>query len=72
METIQAYRASNGQLFETEVKCEECEVSIRWREKIDAFISSSFCEYQKSVHRSMCRKTIIGWEQYKTKAQLGD
>ncbi len=72
METIQAYRASNGQLFETEVKCEECEVSILWREKISEFIESPYCDYQKNVHRSMCRKVITGWEQFKTKAALGD
>ena len=72
METVQAFKASDGKLYETLLYCQEHEISLRWRKKIDEYIASPYCQYQKSVHKNMCSNMIIGWEQFKTKTQLED
>jgi len=72
MEQVQAFKASDGHLFDNISQCEEHETSLLWRAKIDDFIQSPYCDYQKNVHRSMCSKMIIGWEQYKSKEQIRD
>ena len=70
MEQVQAFKASDGSLFPTPVLCEDHEISLRWRERIDQYLGSDYCEYKVGTHRGMCYKMVLGWEQFKSKEQL--
>jgi len=70
MEQVTAFKANDGLIFTTTLQCEEHEVSLRWREKVDEYINSEYCGYKAGVHRGMCYKMVIGWEQFKSNEQL--
>jgi hypothetical protein len=63
METIQAWKAADGHLFETEEECKEHEFSIRWRPRIQAFQASPFYPYRQGspAQTTMLEKMLVGW-----------
>lgn len=66
-EKVEAYKASDGTLYDTERQCNKHETSLKWREKIDAFCMSEFCDYKSGAHRGIANKVIVGWEEFKVK-----
>ena len=70
METVEAFKASDGALFPTPNLCENHETSLKWRARIDEYIASEYCNYKGSPHRGMCAKMVLGWEQFKSREQL--
>lgn len=68
MEAVQAYQASDGNIFKTITECQEHEISLIWRERIQEFNESGSNPYPSVTHASMVRKTIVAWETYKTGA----
>jgi hypothetical protein len=44
---VEAFRASDGQLFETAELCQEHEVSMVLRSRIGGFVASDFFPYSK-------------------------
>ena len=66
MQKVEAYRASDGALFATLQLCQEHEVSLLWRARIDEYIGSKFCPYTKGTAQSnMTFKVVVSWEQFK-------
>jgi hypothetical protein len=69
MEQINAYKASDGRLFETADQCQEHEVSLLWRVRIDEFMQSPLCPYRAGTAQAgMMGRMIIAWENFKTGA----
>lgn len=66
MEKIEAFKASDGALFATADECQEHEVSLLWRARVEEFCNSRFCPYPSGAQRSMVGKTVVGWERFKT------
>lgn len=68
MESVQAYQATDGNIFKTITECQEHEISLVWRERIEEFNKSSSNPYPSGAQTGIVRKTIIAWETYKTGA----
>ena len=63
---VEAYRASNGRLFETAQECRIHETALIWRTCINQFVESDFCPCQRGTTQEwMVHKVIVGWEQFK-------
>lgn len=66
MEKVEAYRASDGLLFETEEQCAEHEVSLIWRARIVEFMDSALCPYSRNTaQHNMAFKIVVAWELFK-------
>ena len=69
MQKVEAYRASDGTLFETQEECQEHEVALTWRARIDDFIESGLCPYTKgTAHANMALRLVVAWELFKERA----
>jgi hypothetical protein len=68
MEQITAFRASDGAIFGSVDECQEHEVSLLWRSRINEFIASGLNPYPSGAQNGMARKVIVAWERYKTGA----
>jgi len=68
METVTAYKASDGAIFGSVDECQEHEVSLLWRARIDEFTASGLNPYPSGAQAGMCRKIIVAWERFKTGA----
>lgn len=64
VEQITAFKASDGAIFATADECQEHEVSLLWRQRIDEFTQSGLNPYPSG----MARKIIVAWERFKTGA----
>lgn len=66
MQQVEAFRASDGQLFETAELCLEHEASMVWRSRIDEFVASDLYPYRKKAAPTrMAEKVIVAWEAFK-------
>lgn len=66
MNKIEAFQASDGVLFATKEQCQTHESSLTWRTRINEFVESDFCPYQRgTAQEGMVHKVIVGWEQFK-------
>lgn len=68
MEEVTAFKASDGALFSNPGDCQEHEVSLLWRARIDEFTASGLNPYPTGAQAGMCRKIIVSWERFKTGA----
>jgi hypothetical protein len=68
MEQVTAYMSSDGNIFATVDQCQEHEVSLLWRQRIDEFTASGLNPYPSGAQFGMTRKIIIAWERFKTGA----
>jgi len=68
MEQITAFKASDGAIFVTADECQEHEVSLLWRQRIDEFTQSGLNPYPSGAQFGMARKVIVAWERFKTGA----
>jgi hypothetical protein len=68
MEQVTAFKASDGALFGTADDCQEHEISLLWRQRIDEFTASGMNPYTQGAQAGMCRKIIVAWERFKTGA----
>lgn len=68
MEQVSAFRASDGALFADADGCQEHEVSLLWRTRVDEFSASGLNPYPTGTHAGMARKVIIAWERFKSGA----
>lgn len=46
--------------------CQDYEVSLVWRNRIDEFQKSGLSPYPASPHASMAARVIVAWERFKT------
>jgi hypothetical protein len=74
MDKVEAYKASDGALFESERECQEHEVSLVWRARIGEFMDSDLFPYRGSgAMPGIAFKVIVAWEAFKASAPpLGD
>lgn len=63
---VQAYKSSDGRLFDTQEQALEWEHSLLWQDKIANFSMHSTCPYPSGAQQGMMRKIIIAWELFKT------
>lgn len=71
MNKVEAYKSSDGKLFETEFSCQEHEISLAWLSRISGFQSSEFNPYNNDARsKGMAAKIIVAWEMYKGQAVL--
>jgi hypothetical protein len=65
MQKVEAYQATDGELFTSAESCQEHETSLLWRDRLEEFQSSKFCPYPSGAQAGMLRKIVIGWERFK-------
>ena len=64
-EQINAFRASDGKLFNTLAEALEWEDEKVWAEKVAQFFASGTAPYAEGTYSSMSKKIIVAWERYK-------
>ena len=67
MEQIQAFKTSDGRLFDHSVQAERHELFLKKQIIVDEFLDGELNPYQGIAQRSIARSTIINWELWKTK-----
>ena len=67
METIQAYKTSDGKLFEDSVQAERHELFLLKQEVVEGFLASELNSYQAVAQRAIARSSIVNWELWKLK-----
>jgi hypothetical protein len=65
MKKVEAFEASDGTLLRSETECQEYEISLVWRSRIDEFLCSDITPYSGSAHATMAQKIIVAWENFK-------
>ena len=65
MEQVQAFAASDGALFLNAEHCQEHELSLIWRDRINKFSASGLNPYPNGAQAGIARKVIIAWERFK-------
>lgn len=68
MEQVTAFKASDGALFSTPDDCQDHEISLLWRQRIDEFSASGLNPYPNGAQAGIARKVIVAWERFKTGA----
>jgi hypothetical protein len=67
MKTINAYKTSDDEIFETLEAAEYHEMLVSEREIIEDFLRSNLNNYKGHAHKAMARTAIINWEIWKEK-----
>jgi hypothetical protein len=65
MDVIQAYRTTDGQLFDNQLAAERHQVFVDRQDIIEGFLESELNDYKGSAHRGIAAKSVINWEIYK-------
>jgi len=67
MKQVQAFRTSDGKLFDEPLQAERHELFLKKQMIVDEFLDGELNPYQGIAQRSIARSTIINWELWKTK-----
>lgn len=67
MEQIQAYRSSDGTLWENKEKAERHEIFLKKDMVIEEFLNDPINPYRGLAQKTIARSTIINWEFWKNK-----
>jgi hypothetical protein len=67
MKQVQAFRTSDGKLFDEPLQAERHELFLKKQMIVDEFLDGELNPYQAIAQRSIARSTIINWELWKTK-----
>ena len=67
MEKIQAYKTSDGKLFDDSLQAERHELFLNKQLIVDEFLDGDLNPYKAMAQRSIARSTIINWELWKNK-----
>lgn len=70
MKTVNAYKTSDGTLFETSEAAERHEMFLGKESVVEAFLDSELNAYTGHAHRAMARNTIVNWELWKSKNEI--
>ena len=65
MDIIQAYRTTDGQLFDNQLAAERHQVFVDRQDLIEAFLDSELNDYPKAAQRSIVALAVVNWEIYK-------
>jgi hypothetical protein len=67
MEKIEAFKASDGSLWESREKAERQELFLQKDMIVEEFLDNDINPYKALAQRSIARTTIINWELWKNK-----
>jgi len=67
MKKIEAFKASDGMLWEDKEKAERHELFLSKNMIVEEFLDSNTNPYKALAQRSIARTTIINWELWKNK-----
>jgi len=67
MEQIQAYRSSDGTLWDNKEKAERHEIFLKKDMVIEEFLNDPINPYKGLAQKTIARATIINWEFWKNK-----
>ena len=67
MEKIEAFKASDGSLWESQDKAERQELFLQKDMIVEEFLDDNINPYKSLAQRSIARTTIINWELWKNK-----
>jgi len=67
MEQIQAFKTSDGKLFDDSTQAERHELFLKKQMVVEEFLDGGLNPYQAIAQRSIARSTIINWELWKIK-----
>jgi hypothetical protein len=67
MQKIEAFRASDGTLWEDKDKAERHELFLKKDMIVEEFLDNDINPYKALAQRSIARTTIINWELWKNK-----
>ena len=70
MESINAFKASDGTIFEFEEQAERHELFLSKESTIETFLNSPLNSYTGVAHRGMARQTVINWQLWKSKNEI--
>lgn len=65
MEKIEAFRASDGTLWDNKQKAERHELFLQKDMIVEEFLDNDINPYKALAQRSIARTTIINWELWK-------
>jgi len=63
---VEAFKTSDGKLFETDEEARAYERTLTRKNKISAFLISAANPYQSSIQRDLLERAIPLWEDYRT------
>jgi hypothetical protein len=67
MKKIEAFKASDGMLWEDKEKAERHELFLSKNMIVEEFLDGNINPYKALAQRSIARTTIINWELWKNK-----
>ena len=67
MEQIQAYRSSDGTLWDNKEKAERHEIFLKKDMVIEEFLNDPINPYKGLAQKTIARATIINWEFWKNR-----
>ena len=67
MQKIEAFRASDGTLWEDKEKAERHELFLKKDMIVEEFLDNEINPYKNASQRTVARTTIINWEFWKNK-----
>jgi len=67
MDTIQAYKTSDGKLFEDSLEAERHELFLQKLQIVEEFLASELNSYQAVAQRAIARSSVVNWEFWKLK-----
>ena len=67
MKTVQAFKTSDGKLFDDSLQAERHELFLNKQLIVEEFLDGDLNPYKAMAQRSIARSTIINWELWKNK-----
>jgi hypothetical protein len=67
MEKIQAYKTSDGKLFEDSLQADRHELFLGKLQIVEEFLASELNSYQAVAQRAIARSSVVNWEFWKLK-----
>ena len=67
MEQIQAFKTSDGKLFDEPLQAERHELFLKKQMILEEFLDGDLNPYQSMSQKSIARSSIINWEFWKVK-----
>jgi hypothetical protein len=67
MEKVQAFKTTDGTLFDNVIQAERHEMFLEKDMVVEEFLDSELNQYKAMTSRSIARTTVINWELWKVK-----
>lgn len=67
MEQVQAYKTSDGKLFDDPLQAERHDIFLKKQMIVEEFLDSTLNPYHAMAQKTIARSSIINWELWKIK-----